>query len=48
MIEVILWLLLAVVMYFAGRYDLLREIESGVWEIDWVNTHSIRLCRSRR
>lgn len=47
MIETALWLLLAVVMYFAGRYDLLKEIESGVYGMEYLDAHRIRLTRVR-
>lgn len=45
MIEAILWLALSVVMYFAGRYDMLKEIETGTWGLEWVDAHHIRLHR---
>lgn len=45
MIEVALWLLLAVVMYFAGRYDVVKEIEAATWDLVYTDAHGIRLNR---
>lgn len=45
MTEKILWCLLAAVCYFAGRYDLCREIESNGWDMDWLTPSRIRLTR---
>lgn len=43
MTDALLWLLLAVVMYFAGRYDFKAELESGVYDVEFLEAHRMRL-----
>lgn len=45
MSEIFLWLSLAVVMYFAGRYDVIRELETKEFYLEYTGPHSIRLTR---
>lgn len=47
MIEILLWLSLAVVTYFAGRIDVIREIESNWWELEWLTPTKLRLTRRK-
>ncbi len=48
MIEVMLWLTLCVVMYVAGRVDVISEIESNDYHLEWVTPFRIRLTRVSR